>query len=102
MSKALLYDSTACIGCKQCEVACAAQNKLPYDDAIAAEQIQSEHKMTVVLTRNDKCFVPNRAATSSWYFVRSYKNQVQSTKYKDQSSKIKAQSSKYKVQSPKP
>src|SRR5579864_4756930 len=54
MSEALLYDSTVCIGCKQCEVACAAQNKLPYDDGIAAEQIQSAHKMTVVLTRNDK------------------------------------------------
>jgi formate dehydrogenase iron-sulfur subunit len=54
MSKALLYDATICIGCKQCEQACAAQNKLAYDDAIAAEQIQSDHKMTVVLTRGDK------------------------------------------------
>jgi formate dehydrogenase iron-sulfur subunit len=54
MSKALLYDSTVCIGCKQCEVACAEKNKLPYDDAIAAEQTQSEHKFTVVLTKGDK------------------------------------------------
>ena len=54
MSKALLYDSTVCIGCKQCEQACASQNKLPYDDAIASEEIQSAHKMTVVLTRGDK------------------------------------------------
>jgi formate dehydrogenase iron-sulfur subunit len=54
MSKALLYDSTACIGCKQCEQACATQNKLPYDDTIAAEEIQSAHKMTAVLTRGDK------------------------------------------------
>ena len=54
MSKALLYDSTVCIGCKQCEQACAGQNKLPYNDAIAAEEIQSDHKMTVVLTRGDK------------------------------------------------
>ena len=38
MSKAILYDATKCIGCKQCEVACAERNKLPYDDAIAAEQ----------------------------------------------------------------
>ena len=44
MSKALLYDSTACIGCKQCEQACASQNKLPYDDAIASEETQSAHK----------------------------------------------------------
>ena len=37
MSKALLYDATMCIGCKQCEAACAEKNKLPYNDAIAAE-----------------------------------------------------------------
>lgn len=54
MSKALLYDATMCIGCKQCEGACAEQNKLPYDDTIAAEQRQSEHKFTVVLTKDDK------------------------------------------------
>ena len=54
MSKALLYDSTVCIGCKQCEQACASQNDLPYDDTIASEEFQSAHKMTVVLTRGDK------------------------------------------------
>ena len=54
MSKALLYDATLCIGCKQCEQACAEKNKLPYDDATAAEDKQSAHKYTVVLTRGDK------------------------------------------------
>src|SRR6202790_2321328 len=54
MSKALLYDATMCIGCKQCEAACAQQNKLQYDDTVAAESVQSEHKYTVVLTKNDK------------------------------------------------
>ena len=54
MSKALLYDSTMCIGCKQCEAGCAEQNKLPYTDAIAAEETQSEHKFTAILTRGDK------------------------------------------------
>jgi formate dehydrogenase iron-sulfur subunit len=54
MSKALLYDATICIGCKQCEVGCAAQNKLPYNDAVAAEDRQSDHKFTVVLTKSDK------------------------------------------------
>jgi len=43
-----------CIGCKQCEAACAQQNKLPYDDRVAAESVQSEHKYTVVMTKNDK------------------------------------------------
>jgi len=54
MSKALLYDATICIGCKQCERGCAEENKLHYDDAIAAEDRQSEHKFTVVLGKDDK------------------------------------------------
>jgi formate dehydrogenase iron-sulfur subunit len=54
MSKALLYDATICIGCKQCEQACAAENHLPYNDGIAAEERQSEHKYTAVLAKSDK------------------------------------------------
>jgi formate dehydrogenase iron-sulfur subunit len=54
MSKALLYDATLCIGCKQCEQACAEENKLPYDDKIAAEAAQSDHKFTAILTKGDK------------------------------------------------
>jgi formate dehydrogenase iron-sulfur subunit len=54
MSKAILYDATLCIGCKQCEQACAEKNKLPYDDKVAAETKQSDHKFTVVLAKNDK------------------------------------------------
>jgi formate dehydrogenase iron-sulfur subunit len=54
MSKALLYDATQCIGCKQCEQACAEQNQLPYDEKVAAEEQQSAHKFTVVLAKNDK------------------------------------------------
>lgn len=50
--KAILYDATLCINCKQCEVACAERNKLPYDDKIQAEQKQSAHKLTVVLERD--------------------------------------------------
>jgi len=54
MSKAILYDATLCIGCKQCEQACAEENKLPYDDKIAAEAAQSDHKFTCILTKGDK------------------------------------------------
>jgi formate dehydrogenase iron-sulfur subunit len=54
MSKAILYDATLCINCKQCEVACAEQNKLPYNEVIGAEQKQSSHKFTVVLEHGDK------------------------------------------------
>jgi formate dehydrogenase iron-sulfur subunit len=35
-------------------VACADQNKLPYNEAIAAESVQSAHKYTVVMTKGDK------------------------------------------------
>jgi formate dehydrogenase iron-sulfur subunit len=54
MSKALLYDATICIGCKQCEQGCATENKLPYNEEIAAEEKQSDHKYTAVLTQSDK------------------------------------------------
>ena len=54
MSKGILYDATLCIGCKMCEKACAEQHGLPYDDSIAREQKQSEHKYTVVLNHDDK------------------------------------------------
>ncbi len=54
MSKALLYDATLCIGCKQCEQACADENHLLYNDNIAVEAVQSEHKFTVVLAKDDK------------------------------------------------
>ncbi|HKU22162.1 MAG TPA: 4Fe-4S dicluster domain-containing protein [Terriglobales bacterium] len=54
MSKALLYDATLCIGCKQCEQACAEKNKLPYSERVAGEERQSDHKFTVVLAKGDK------------------------------------------------
>jgi formate dehydrogenase iron-sulfur subunit len=54
MSKAILYDATLCIGCKACEQACAERNKLPYNDAVAAEAVQSAHKFTVVQSKGDK------------------------------------------------
>ena len=57
MSKAILYDATLCIGCKQCEEGCAKANGLPYNDKIAAEPRQSEHKYTVVLSKNDEKFM---------------------------------------------
>lgn len=54
MSKAILYDATMCVGCKMCEDACAKQNGLPYSEKVAAEPVQSDHKFTVVLTKEDK------------------------------------------------
>ena len=48
MSKGFLYDATLCVGCLECEKACATQNKLPYDDAVSAEKLTSAHKYTYV------------------------------------------------------
>jgi formate dehydrogenase iron-sulfur subunit len=54
MPKALLYDATQCIGCLQCEGACAEQNKLRYDDAVAKEKKTSDHKYTYVAVASVK------------------------------------------------
>jgi len=54
MSKAILYDSTLCIGCKACEGACAERWGLPYDEKIAAEETISAHKLTAIETHGEK------------------------------------------------
>ena len=48
MAKAVLYDSTLCVGCKACESACSERWGLPYNDKIAAEERLSAHKMTAI------------------------------------------------------
>src|SRR5665811_838572 len=54
MSKAILYDSTLCIGCKACESGCAERWGLPYNDKIAAEETISAHKLTAVETHGER------------------------------------------------
>jgi formate dehydrogenase iron-sulfur subunit len=49
----LLYDATKCIGCLECERACAKQNGNPYDESIAQEKKTSAHKFTYVATLPD-------------------------------------------------
>ena len=53
-SRAILYDSTLCIGCRACEEACAKKWGLPYNQAIAAEEKLSERKLTTVVTRGER------------------------------------------------
>ena len=53
MGLGILYDSTLCIGCRECEKACAARWKLPYNDNIAAEEQISAHKLTAIQTHGD-------------------------------------------------
>lgn len=48
MPKALLYDATQCVGCLECESACAKQNGLPYDENVAKQKKASEYKFTYV------------------------------------------------------
>jgi formate dehydrogenase iron-sulfur subunit len=54
MSYGILYDATLCIGCKQCEQGCAAENGLPYDNTIAEQNTTAANKYTTVLTKDDK------------------------------------------------
>lgn len=51
MSKAILYDATNCVGCLECEAACAKENGLPYDDAVAQVKKTSDTKFTYVAVR---------------------------------------------------
>ena len=54
LRKAILYDTTLCIGCRLCEQACAERWGLPYDERIAAEEKLSEHKLTSVVTIGER------------------------------------------------
>jgi len=54
MPKAILYDSTLCIGCRACEGACAERWGLPYNDKIASEERISAHKLTTIVTHGER------------------------------------------------
>jgi formate dehydrogenase iron-sulfur subunit len=51
MSKAILFDSTQCVGCLECEAACAKENGLPYDDQVAKVKKTSDTKFTYVAVK---------------------------------------------------
>jgi len=50
MTLGVLYDSTKCVGCRQCEAGCCEKWGLPYNDKIAAEEKLSAHKLTAIRT----------------------------------------------------
>jgi formate dehydrogenase iron-sulfur subunit len=54
MSYAILYDSTLCVGCRQCEAACAERWHLPYNETIAAQEHLSAGKLTAIETHGDR------------------------------------------------
>jgi formate dehydrogenase iron-sulfur subunit len=54
MSKGMLYDATLCIGCLECEKACATTNKLPYDEKLEKQKKTNEYKFTYVAVNTVK------------------------------------------------
>lgn len=54
MAKALLYDSTKCVGCRLCESGCSEKWGMPYNDKIAAEEKLSAHKLTTIKTHGER------------------------------------------------
>jgi formate dehydrogenase iron-sulfur subunit len=54
MSLAILYDSTQCVGCRECERACSARWGLKYDDSIGATERLSERKLTTVESHGER------------------------------------------------
>jgi formate dehydrogenase iron-sulfur subunit len=54
MAKAILFDSTLCVGCRECEGACAKKWGLPYNDTVAQEEQISAHKLTAVQTFGER------------------------------------------------
>ena len=54
MSKAILYDSTMCIGCRACEQSCALRWNLPWNETVASEERLSAHKLTTITTHDGR------------------------------------------------
>jgi formate dehydrogenase iron-sulfur subunit len=50
MANGILYDSTLCVGCRQCEEACAKRWGLAYTDQIAKQERTSAAKLTTIRT----------------------------------------------------
>lgn len=57
MSKGILYDATLCVGCLECERACAKENSLPYTDALEKQKSTNEYKFTYVAVRPEEKFM---------------------------------------------
>ncbi len=53
-SEGILFDSTICLGCRECEAACSRRWRLPYDETIAAQERLSERKLTAVAARGER------------------------------------------------
>ena len=54
MARAILFDSTLCVGCRACEEACAERWGLPYNDRVAKEEYLSDVKLTTIKTQGER------------------------------------------------
>lgn len=54
MAKAILFDSTRCVGCRECEKACAEKWGNPYNDQIAEVEKLSAQKLTTIETHGER------------------------------------------------
>jgi len=53
-NKAILFDSTQCVGCRACEEACSKKWALAYDETVASDERLSERKLTTIVTRGER------------------------------------------------
>ena len=53
MARAILYDSTRCVGCRECEKACSGRWGLEYNDQIAAVEKTSVQKLMTIRTHGE-------------------------------------------------
>ncbi len=53
-AKAILFDSTQCVGCRACEEACSRKWAIDYGEAVASEERISERKLTAVVTHGER------------------------------------------------
>lgn len=54
MARAILYDSTLCVGCRECESACARRWGHPYDEKVARREKLSDQKLTTIQTFGER------------------------------------------------
>lgn len=54
MARAILYDSTRCVGCRECEKACSSRWGLPYNEQIAAQEKVSAKKLVTIRTHGER------------------------------------------------
>lgn len=54
MANAILYDSTLCVGCRECEKACCERQKLTWNEQVGAEEKISVRKLTTVKTHGER------------------------------------------------